>query len=155
MKIEEIPLGTFRIKVFADFPWRLYRGDPYWTPPLRGDLLGNRLLGLVGLLTNRHPYHSHAEVSHFLAWRGREPVGRVSVAINHRFNNYYGVRLGFFGFRPSPQLISTLVTELIIRLILKTALRTDQQEPFTAPAAEFGSGRTLELTFRALHASLL
>jgi len=61
-------------------------------------LLGNRLLGLVGLLTNKHPYHSHAEVSHFLAWRGREPVGRVSAAINHLFNNYYGVRLGFFGF---------------------------------------------------------
>jgi len=98
LKIEEIPLGTSRIKVFADFPWRLYRGNPYWTPPLRGDLLGNRLLGLVGLLTSKHPYHSHAEVSHFLAWRGREPVGRVSAAINHRFNNYYGVRLGFFGF---------------------------------------------------------
>ena len=58
LEIEEIPLGDSRIKLFADFPWRLYRGDPCWTPPLRGDLLGNRLLGLVGLsyVTKVHSY---------------------------------------------------------------------------------------------------
>ena len=98
LKIEEIPLGTSGIKVFADFPWRLYRGDPCWTPPLRGDLLGNRFLGLAGLLTQKHPYHHHAEVIHFLAWRDGEPVGRVSAAINKRFNDHYGVQIGFFGF---------------------------------------------------------
>ncbi len=98
LEIEEIPLGDSRIKLFADFPWRLYRGDPCWTPPLRGDLLGNRLLGLVGLLTPKHPYHRHAEVIHFLAWHGRQPAGRISAAINQRFNNYHGTRIGFFGF---------------------------------------------------------
>ena len=98
LKIEEIPLGTSGIKVFTDFPWRLYRGDPCWTPPLRGDLLGNRLLGLVGLLTQEHPYHRHAEVIHFLAWQGGKPVGRVSAAINKRFNDHYDVHIGFFGF---------------------------------------------------------
>jgi GNAT superfamily N-acetyltransferase len=98
LEIEGIPLGDSRIKLFADFPWRLYRGDPCWTPPLRGDLLGNRLLGLVGLLTPRHPYHRYAEVSHFLAWHGGQPAGRISAAINHRFNNYHGTRIGFFGF---------------------------------------------------------
>ncbi len=97
-EIEEIPLGSSRIKLFADLPWRLYRGDPCWTPPLRGDLLGNRLLGLVGLLTPKHPYHRHAEVTHFLAWRGEQPAGRISATINHRFNNYHGTRIGFFGF---------------------------------------------------------
>ncbi len=98
LEIEEIPLGDSRIKLFADFSWRLYRGDPCWTPPLRADLLGNRLLGLVGLLTPEHPYHRHVEVTHFLAWRGRKPVGRISAAINHRFNNCHGTRIGFFGF---------------------------------------------------------
>ena len=51
LEIDEIPLGHPRTKEFAELPWRLYRGDPYWTPPLRGDLLGSRLLGLTGLLT--------------------------------------------------------------------------------------------------------
>ncbi|HUV75241.1 MAG TPA: hypothetical protein VMW00_01160 [Dehalococcoidales bacterium] len=98
LKIEEIPLGDPRIKVFADLAWHLYRGDPCWTPPLTGDLLGSRLFGLVGLLTPEHPYHRQAEVTHFLAWRGEQPVGRISAAINHRFNDYHDVNIGFFGF---------------------------------------------------------
>lgn len=98
LKVEEIPLGTSRMKIFVDFPWHLYRRDPYWTPPLKGDLIGNRLLGLIGLLTPKHPYHRHAEVTHFLAWYGGQPVGRISAAINHRFNDYHGTCIGFFGF---------------------------------------------------------
>ncbi len=98
LRIEEIPLGSPRLRLFADFPWRLYRNDPHWTPPLRGDLLGNRLLGLTGLLTPEHPYHRHAEVTHFLAWRGGELVGRVSAAINRRFDEHYHGHYGFFGF---------------------------------------------------------
>ena len=97
-RIDEIPLGDPRIKLFADLPWRLYRGDPCWTPPLRGDLLGNRLLKLTGLLTKEHPYHQHAEVTHFLAWRGGQPVGRVSAAVNRRFNEHYNSKIGSFGF---------------------------------------------------------
>ena len=95
---EEIHLGDPRMKLFADFPWRLYRSDPCWTPPLRGDLLGNRPLKLVGLLTKDHPYHQHAEVTHFLAWRGGQTVGRISAAVNRRFNEHYNSKIGFFGF---------------------------------------------------------
>ncbi len=96
--VDEIPLGDPRLKQFAELPWTLYRNDPFWTPPLRGDLLGSRLLGLKGLLTPVHPYHRTAEVTHFLASRGSSLVGRVSAAINHRFNDHYGARIGFFGF---------------------------------------------------------
>lgn len=98
LRLEEIPLGDPRIKTFAKFPWTLYRGNSLWTPPLTGDLLGNRLLGLIGLLTPRHPYHQHAEVTHFLAWQDSTPVGRISAAINHRFNEHYRTKIGFFGF---------------------------------------------------------
>ncbi len=98
LEIEEIPLGNPRIKRFAELPWRLYHGDPCWTPPLRGELVGNRLLGLVGILTPFHPYHLHAEVTHFLAWRSGKPVGRVSAAVNRRFNEHHETRVGSFGF---------------------------------------------------------
>jgi GNAT superfamily N-acetyltransferase len=98
LKIEEIPLGNPRIKLFADLPWYLYRGDRCWIPPLRGDLLGNRFLDLTGLLTGAHPYHRYAEVVHFLAWQDGKPVGRISAAINKRFNDYHNTRIGFFGF---------------------------------------------------------
>ena len=63
-----------------------------------GDLLDNRLLGLIGLLKAHHPYHRHTEVTHFLAKRGGRPVGRVSAAINRRFNEHYNSKIGFFGF---------------------------------------------------------
>ncbi len=96
--IEEIPLGDGRLHDFVEVPWRIHRGDPSWTPPLRSEYLGSRLLGLPGLLTPHHPYHRHAELTHFLARRGRELVGRISAAINHRFNDYHHTQIGFFGF---------------------------------------------------------
>jgi GNAT superfamily N-acetyltransferase len=98
LHIEQIPLGDKRLVSFVKFPWQLYHGDANWTPPLNGELLGNRLLGLVGLLTPSHPYHHHAEVTHFLAYRGSQIAGRISAAINQRFNEHHQVKAGFFGF---------------------------------------------------------
>lgn len=96
--IEGFGLGDPRIREFAYLPWGLNHGDPCWTPPLMADLLGNRLLGAKGLLTRQHPYHKDAEVTHFLARRGDRAVGRISAAVNRRFNDHYGSRIGFFGF---------------------------------------------------------
>ena len=95
--IEEIPLGDRRLRDFVAVQWAIQRGDPNAIPPLRGDLLGNRFLGLVGLLTPRHPYHRHAEVTHFLARSGRRLLGRVSAAVDRRFDVHYGRKIGFFG----------------------------------------------------------
>jgi GNAT superfamily N-acetyltransferase len=53
---------------------------------------------MTGIMTAKHPYHRHAEVTHFLVWRDRKPAGRVSVAINRRFNEHHNTRIGFFGF---------------------------------------------------------
>lgn len=99
--IEEIPLGDRRLREFVAVPWRIHRGDSHWTPPLTADLLGSRLLGLIGLLTPAHPYHRTAEVTHFLARDGARAVGRVSAAVNHRYNAYHRTNLGFFGFYES------------------------------------------------------
>ncbi|MBE0416827.1 MAG: N-acetyltransferase [Coriobacteriia bacterium] len=100
LAIEEFPLGDPRIREFAMLPWSLYRGDRNWTPPLNGDLLGSRLLGLDGLLTAAHPYHRSATVTHFLARRDGRAVGRISAAVNRRFNEYQAsyADIGFFGF---------------------------------------------------------
>ncbi len=101
LTIEEIPLGDRRLREFVAVPWSIHRGDPHWTPPLQGDLLGSRLLGLTGLLTPAHPYHETAEVTHFLARNGARLVGRVSAAVNHRYNEHHTTNLGFFGFYES------------------------------------------------------
>jgi len=100
LSIEEVPLGDPRIREFALLPWRLYRGDANWTPPSNGDLLGSRILGMSGILTEAHPYHQDATVTHFLARRNGRAVGRVSAAVNRRFNEYREsyAGIGFFGF---------------------------------------------------------
>jgi GNAT superfamily N-acetyltransferase len=98
LTVTEVPLGDPRIHEFVAFHWKHYHGDPHWVPQLDADLLGNRLLGIKGLLTPEHPYHRTATVTHFMAHRGDEPVGRISVAINDRFNEYYATKIAFFGF---------------------------------------------------------
>jgi hypothetical protein len=98
LRVEELSLDNKGLKEFVKFPWKLYKNDPFWTPPLNGDLLGNRLLGLKGLLTSKHAYHKHAEVTHFMAWKGKKPVGRISAAVNRFFNEYHSTSMGFFGF---------------------------------------------------------
>ena len=96
--VDQIPLDDKRLRAFVDVPWILFRGDPHWTPPLRGELLGNRLLGLTGLLTSEHPYHRTADVTHFVARDGGALRGRISAAVNHRYNSYHNTKIGFFGF---------------------------------------------------------
>jgi len=98
LTVKEMPLGDPGLKDFVKFHWQLYKGDPCWTPQLNGDLLGNRLLGLKGLLTPKHPYHRHADVTHFMAWQGKQPLGRISAAVNKQYNEYHNTSLGFFGF---------------------------------------------------------
>jgi len=96
--IEQYALGDRRLKEFVRVPWDLFRGDPHWTPPLTGELLGSKLLGLTGLFTPEHPYQADADVTHFVARGGRQLLGRVSAAVNRRFNEHYGSKIGFFGF---------------------------------------------------------
>ena len=98
LSIEELPLGDRHLRQFVNVAWQINRHDPNWTPPLRADMLGNRLLRITGLLTPAHPYHQNAEVSHFLVRKGRTLLGRISTAVNYRFNEYYNARIGFFGF---------------------------------------------------------
>jgi GNAT superfamily N-acetyltransferase len=98
VRVDEIVLGDPRIKDFVAFHWQHYHGNPYWVPQLDADLLGNRLLGITGLLTPEHPYHRSAKATHFMAYRGDRPLGRISAVVNNRFNDYYDVKLAFFGF---------------------------------------------------------
>lgn len=90
--VRVIPVETEeQRRAFVRFPWRLYRHDPYWVPPIFGDRLK--------LLTpGRHPFHEHARLQLFLAMAGREVVGTIGAIVNHRHNEVHGDSVGFFGF---------------------------------------------------------
>ncbi len=86
------------LKRFVAFHWEHYKNHPYYVPPLNMDLLGNRLLGEKGLLTDRHPFHKHAEVVYFLAEREGKVIGRVAGCINRRYNEQQNTSAVIFGF---------------------------------------------------------
>lgn len=83
--------GRRELKQFLHLPWKIYEGDPLWVPPLLHDV--STLLD-----RQRHPFHEHAEVEYFLAWRDDEAVGRVAAIVNRLHNEFTGDRIGFFGF---------------------------------------------------------
>jgi GNAT superfamily N-acetyltransferase len=78
-------------KQFLILPWRLYRGDPNWIPPL---LAHQREL----LNYKRHPFYDDGAIETFVAYQDDEPVGRIAAIINHAHNRRFGERRGFFGF---------------------------------------------------------
>ncbi len=79
------------LKKFIMLPWKIYRGDPNWVPPIISDV--KKLLD-----RKRHPFHKHAEVEYFLALKDEEVVGRIAAFVNFRHNEYWNEKTGFFGF---------------------------------------------------------
>jgi GNAT superfamily N-acetyltransferase len=76
---------------FVALPYRLFRGDPYWVPPLRMDVK-------TLLSKKKNPFFQHAEAEYFLAQRDGEVVGRIAAIHNRAHNAFHDDRVGFFGF---------------------------------------------------------
>ena len=92
MPVEVRPVASKReLKAFMRLPWRLYRNEPHWIPPLLMDLRKR-------LDRQRNPFFEHAEAEYFLAWRDDRPVGRVTAQVDRNFNEFQGNDWGLFGF---------------------------------------------------------
>jgi GNAT superfamily N-acetyltransferase len=75
---------------FVRLPFRLYRGSPYWVPPLLSEA---KLL----LDKRRHPYYLHSQAAFFTVEDGREVLGRLAVMDNRHYNEHLGLKQAFFG----------------------------------------------------------
>jgi GNAT superfamily N-acetyltransferase len=82
------------LRTFIRLPWRLYEGIDNWVPPLLSERKRH-------LDRKRNPFFEHAEAEYFLAWRGREPVGRITAHVDHLLNDFQNNRWGLFGFYES------------------------------------------------------
>ncbi len=76
---------------FVKFPWRVYKDDPNWVPPLIADQLDT-------LDPQKNNFFSHAEVVLFSAYRGNEVVGTIAVFVDHQTEHYNDQMMGRFGF---------------------------------------------------------
>ncbi|MBN2200498.1 N-acetyltransferase [bacterium] len=81
---------------FLKFPYRFYRNDPNWVPPLLQDQK-------VLLDPQKHPFYRHADARFFIALRDGRPVGRIAALVDHAHNEFHGDRIGFFGFFESEE----------------------------------------------------
>jgi GNAT superfamily N-acetyltransferase len=78
-------------KRFVNLPWRIYRDDPCWMPPL--------IMSQEELLGFRHsPFYEKSKSRSFLATRGGTDVGRITAIVNAGHIERYNEQRGFFGF---------------------------------------------------------
>jgi hypothetical protein len=78
------------LRRFIDAPSRLFQSDPAWIQPLAVE---RRL----HLSARSNPYFEHARWRAWIAWRGDEPVGRISAQIDSLHLERYADATGFFG----------------------------------------------------------
>jgi len=91
-KTEIIPVETPQtLREFIRLPWKIYKGDPYWVPPLIMDM--KKLLD-----KKKHPFHLHSTADYFLARRNGEYVGRIAAILNNNHNKFHSEQTAFFGF---------------------------------------------------------
>ncbi|SCY77590.1 hypothetical protein SAMN05216420_11824 [Nitrosospira sp. Nl5] len=97
------PVTNFReMGVFIDIPWRIYADDPMWIPPLR---LERRLH-----FSRFNPFFKHGEWQAWVAYRNKQPVGRISAQIDQLHRQRYGTDTGHFGLLECIDDIKVLAT---------------------------------------------
>ena len=86
-----IPVKTKKeLKQFILLPWKIYRNDKNWVPPLiseRKDFLNPK----------KNPFFKHAEVNLYLAKKDNQVVGRVAGIVNHLHIQTHNEKVAFFG----------------------------------------------------------
>jgi GNAT superfamily N-acetyltransferase len=82
------------LKKFVDFPFKLFKGNPFWVPPLKFDEINT-------LKKDKNPAFEYCEAEYWIACRDGNIVGRIAGIINpvevKRWNTLL-VRFGWIDF---------------------------------------------------------
>ncbi len=76
---------------FIAHPYALYRGHPYWVPPLR-------MSEWERFNPRKNPFYQHGRIDLFLAEQAGRVVGRIAGIDNDNHLATHGDNLAFFGF---------------------------------------------------------
>lgn len=80
---------------FIDLPYRIYRDDPIWVPPLRSEQEAQ-------FDPRRNPLLDHCERQLFLLMDAGRPVGRIAAFIDRLAVDFWRQPIGLFGYFESP-----------------------------------------------------
>jgi GNAT superfamily N-acetyltransferase len=90
--IEIIPVLTQRDRrAFVLFPWKVYKGDPNWVPPLISDRMDY-------LNPAKGVYYKQANIALFMAQRDGQVLGTIAAFVDHSRVAHLKLEEGGFGF---------------------------------------------------------
>ena len=75
-------------KEFVNYPLRLYKGNPWFVPPLYGDEMS--------IFTPKNVYYNTCLSAFFLAVRDGKTVGRIQGIIQKQYNEIHGTKQARF-----------------------------------------------------------
>jgi len=97
------------LRKFINYPYSLYKDNKFWCPPM--DMDEKKTLSRT-----KNPAFEFCDAEYFLAYRGKEIVGRIAGIINHKANERWNEKLVRFGWidfiddlQVSAKLIETVV----------------------------------------------
>ncbi len=102
--VRAIPATKKELTRYVQFGIDLYKGNPYFVPPLIFDDVNT-------LLPEKNPAFDFSEAQAFMAYRDGKPVGRITAIINRMLNGKTGrkeARFGFVDFIDDPKVSSAL-----------------------------------------------
>lgn len=79
------------LRDFINFPYGLYRENPYYVPPLKAD-------EKTTLQKTTNPAFDYCESKYWLAYRDGKIVGRIAGIINHSFITQWAKKYARFGW---------------------------------------------------------
>lgn len=104
VEIREIPYTRKALKPYVKFGIDLYKGNPYYVPPLIFDEVNT-------LLPEKNPAFDTCRAKSWMAYRDDKPVGRITGIINDVVNERSGqhdVRFGFVDFIDDDEVVDAL-----------------------------------------------
>ena len=90
IKVKQV-LNSSDLELFIKFPMELYKGNPYYVPPLINEEKSI-------WMKEDNPALQYSEAAQFLAYKGENIVGRIAVMINHKEEKELGIRKVRFGW---------------------------------------------------------
>ncbi len=102
MRVEIHQIADKELDSFINFPFELYKNDPYWVGELKADT--KKLLRLNNVFWTKN------ERALFMAYQDGKAVGRIAAILNKEHNEYHHENSGFFGF-----LMSSMIEMLRLR----------------------------------------
>jgi GNAT superfamily N-acetyltransferase len=80
-----------QLDLFVKFPFKLYKDNPYWVPPLISDEKNT-------LDKNKNPAFEFSDAELWLAYKDGELAGRIAGIISHSYIKKWGNRYARFGW---------------------------------------------------------